>query len=101
MWDSWLPKMRAVLKEALAKHPILTGPPPADECAQYALLECVWLFDRRGQPWLIGMHAAPNFFPISNVDRHSKNELMKDLYSLLVAPVVEEATPELGSFVPL
>ena len=93
--------MRAVLKDLVDAHPLLTSPLPADECVQYALIECVWLFDRRGQPWLISMAPAPNFFPVSNVDRHAKNELMKDVYSILIAPVVEDATPEPGSFVPL
>lgn len=93
--------MRAALKELLGAHPLLSAPLPADECAQYALLECVWLFDRSGAPWLVGTHAAPSFFPASNVDRHTKHELMRDLYSILIAPVVEEAKPELGGFVPL
>jgi hypothetical protein len=102
LWESWLARMRAAAKEALEGHPTLNSAQvPGDECAQYALLECVWLFDRRGQPWLIATHGAPNLFPASNVDRYVKESVMKDLYALMIAPIIEEAAPDAGSFVPL
>jgi len=102
MWEQWLPKMRAGAKEALGPHPLLgAGVLPHDECTQYALIECVWLFDKAQTPWLVGTHPTPSLYPVSGVDRHIKESLMKDLYTALIAPVIEEATPENGSFVPL
>jgi hypothetical protein len=95
--------MREVAKEALAHLALAldTAPQPADECAQYALLECVWVLDTRQTPWLLAVHSSPSYLPASNVDRHVKESLMKDLYGILIAPVVEEAAVELGSFVQL
>jgi len=102
MWDAWLPKLRAAAREALASHPALEGTrSPGDECTLYALLECVWLLDASGEPWLVDLRAAPNLFPFSNVDRHVKETLVKDVYGILIAPTVEEAAAEAGSFVAL
>jgi len=101
-WESWLPKMRASLKDALASYPLFMDTAlPGDECTQYAVIECVWLFDKRGSPWLLGLQSVPDFYPTSGVDRYIKESLAKDIYTALIAPIVEDATPDMGQFVEL
>lgn len=50
-------------------------------------------------PWLVSVNPTPSWDPVAKVDAHVKENIMHDLYTSLVAPIVEETNPAMGSFV--
>ena len=85
-------------KDIYVKPPIPKPPIPGKELGELAIMGWDFMVDENHRTWMIeaNAYATLKHNPKNSIDTANKKQLAEDIYSLLIAPIMDGVAPNPG-----